>query len=339
VSGPAWLAAAVAFGVSFWMAGLLSAPTSRLRLLDRPNDRSLHAQPTPRTGGVAIVCAAAVSLALLAALGANLLVGPFAWLFALALGLAIVSFVDDWSGLPFSLRLAAQTLAAVGVVYGAGQRLDVLVIPGVGTWSLGLLAVPVTVLGLVWMTNLYNFMDGMDGFAGGMTVAGLGVLALVSPGLLGAPAVLLAAATGGFLCRNFPPARIFLGDVGSVPLGFLCGGLAVLGVHQRALDAWVPLLAFSPFIVDATVTLARRAARRAKVWQAHREHYYQRLVLAGWGHRKTVVAEYVLMGLAAASAVGYAHAPGAVQAVLLVAWAVGYAALAVWIDRFVKRAG
>src|SRR5207344_2645488 len=105
----------------------------------------------------------------------------------------------------------------------------------------------------------------------------------------------ISAAAAGFLIFNFPPAKIFMGDVGSIPLGFLAGAIGVTGWQQGLWPLWFPLVVFAPFIVDATVTLARRVLRGEAVWQAHRSHYYQRIILTGWSHRRTALAEYALM--------------------------------------------
>jgi UDP-N-acetylmuramyl pentapeptide phosphotransferase/UDP-N-acetylglucosamine-1-phosphate transferase len=142
-------------------------------------------------------------------------------------------------------------------------------------------------------------MDGMDGFSGGMTVIGFGFLGAIalaeSAAGLGVLALLIAAAAGGFLVFNYPPARIFMGDVGAVPLGFFAAALAVKGNRDNVMGLWVPVIIFSPFIVDASVVLLRRTLKGDRFWEPHREHYFQRLVLAGWSHRETVHAEYVLM--------------------------------------------
>jgi UDP-N-acetylmuramyl pentapeptide phosphotransferase/UDP-N-acetylglucosamine-1-phosphate transferase len=139
----------------------------------------------------------------------------------------------------------------------------------------------------------------MDGFAGGMTLVGFGFLGALglSEGAagLGVIALIIAAAAAGFLAFNYPPARIFMGDAGAVPLGFLAAALAVKGNRDNVIGLWIPVLIFSPFIVDATVVLVRRMLKGKRIWEAHREHYYQRLVLAGWSHRRTVWVEYVLM--------------------------------------------
>ena len=128
-----------------------------------------------------------------------------------------------------------------------------------------------------------------------------------------------------------------MGDVGSVTLGFLAGALALLGVNDGLFDIWVPALIFSPFIVDATVTLVRRLLRGEKVWLAHREHYYQRLVLAGWGHKKTVLVEYGLMVACGVSALVYMRLDEQWKLVLLLGWVTIYSCLAVTVHALEER--
>jgi UDP-N-acetylmuramyl pentapeptide phosphotransferase/UDP-N-acetylglucosamine-1-phosphate transferase len=322
-------------------------------LLDHPTDRSLHSTPTPRTGGLAILGSILAGL-----LAANVTgwtgisfwktaeparAEEWLWIMGLTLMVGAVSFWDDRSALPPSVRLGLHGLAAAGAVWGAGLVVQVVPVPFYGDIALGTLAAPLTLLGLMWMTNLYNFMDGMDGFAGGMTVLGFGLLGYLAwaGGAQGLPlpALMIASAAGGFLFFNLPPARIFMGDVGSVPLGFLAGALSVAGVQDRIFDLWVPFLIFSPFVVDATVTLFRRLRRGVKVWQAHREHYYQRLVLAGWGHRKTMVAEYSLMLASGITALLYVHGAEQVRFGLLSLWVIGYIILARGVRAVELKAG
>jgi UDP-N-acetylmuramyl pentapeptide phosphotransferase/UDP-N-acetylglucosamine-1-phosphate transferase len=253
-----------------------------------------------------------------------------------------VSFVDDLRSLPVLARLAAQALAA-GLLVRGGLAPATLDLPGLA-WALPPLAGAALAVGYtVWMANLYNFMDGMDGFAGGMAVFGFGTLAV-----LGAQAgeagfalacVAVAAAAAGFLALNFPPARIFMGDVGSSTLGFLAAALSLWGARAGLFPLWAAVLAFSPFIADATVTLFRRLLAGEKIWQAHRCHYYQRLVRLGWGHRKTVLAEYLLMLACALSAVLAARGGLALQWAALAAWAFGYAGLALAVGRLERGAG
>ena len=150
--------------------------------------------------------------------------------------------------------------------------------------------------------------------------------------IAGATAAAIVGATASFLVVNFPPARVFLGDVGSIPLGFLAGALGVIGWRNDAWPLWFPLLVFAPFIGDATLTLLRRLLRRERVWQAHREHYYQRLVRMGLGHRRTAIVAYVLMLVCGAAALyGRTEAP-AVQAAIFALTCAMLVAVAVWVD-------
>ena len=194
---------------------------------------------------------------------------------------------------------------------------------------------------IMWMTNLYNFMDGMDGFAGGMTVIGFGFLSLMGwlgdHLLIALMSLLTIAASVGFLFFNLPPAKIFMGDVGSVPLGFLAGTLSVMGVHDGLFDIWIPILIFSPFIVDATATLFHRLWRGKQIWRAHRQHYYQRMVLAGWGHRRTVLVEYGLMLACGISAIFYWKSSEPLQLAILLAWTAVYVLLALSVKAFELR--
>lgn len=304
------VAAAICLALLFVLVRSQSLPK------DLPNERSLHSAPVSRSGGLAMVFAIALT-------GPLFFYGVGTWL-SLGAVLALVSFADDWRSLPFMLRLAAHLLAALALVYY--QMPDL---------SLPLAAL--LVLAVVWGTNLYNFMDGADGLAGGMTLIGFGVYAVA--GWAGGNATLawfaasVSAAAAAFLLFNFHPARIFMGDVGSIPLGFLAAALGVYGWYSALWPAWFPLLTFSPFIVDASLTLAQRAARGERFWQAHREHYYQRLVRMGLGHRRTALAEYVLMAAAGICALSLLRAPVFAQQLMLVVWAAIYFALAAIVNR------
>jgi len=301
------LVAGLAFTVAFVLTRLFIHPESRMHILDHPNERSRHAIPTPRSGGVAIVSGIAVGATIAETLGGlNAIPSEALWLGGLAALIAVVSYWDDRHHLPVGLRLAVHFVAAVSLVV-AGEAVSATVLPGITwfaapVWFAGTLGVLFT----VWMINLYNFMDGMDGFAGGMTVIGFGTFALL--GGIGGDLwfatlnLIIAAAAGGFLAFNFPPAKIFMGDTGSSTVGFLAASMALWGNASGVVPLWVALLVFSPFIVDATITLLRRTLRGEKVWLAHKTHYYQRLVQAGWGHRRTVLIEYALMAVCAGGA-------------------------------------
>lgn len=304
------------------VASLLSAVLawSILRLLlgsgwasriavDTPNHRSLHTVSTPRVGGLALIGAAFIV--------ASILLRQMSVVLVIAALLLALSAIDDRRGLPVAIRLAAH-VAAASLFLG-------LTLPSTPWWALALLAAA-----LVWSINLYNFMDGSDGLAGGMAMIGFGALALAGLRYGGAThwaltAACLAGAAGGFLAYNFPPARVFLGDAGSVPLGFLAGALGVLGWRDGAWPAWFPLLVFSPFLVDATLTLTLRVSRGEKPWQAHREHLYQRMIRSGFGPRRTALAWYGVMLACALSGALAISWPFKAQIALLGLWAVFYA--------------
>lgn len=310
---------ALSFVASIALTWWMATRAAHLFPHDEPNPRSLHVHPVPRTGGIAIMAAVTAAGALLQASLAVL---------GCAFALAVVSFVDDRGGLPAHVRFLAHGAAAAGWL--------ALALPGAPAWLL-----PVLFLAIVWVTNLYNFMDGMDGLAGGMTAFGFGAYA-IGFWLAGEAASALfsasvAAAALGFLWFNFHPARIFMGDVGSIPLGFLAAAVGLHGWRDGAWPIWFPVAVFSPFIFDATVTLLRRAARGERIWEAHRTHYYQRLVQLGWGHRNTALAEYALMAGCAVVALAALRVPLTVQVAVCVAGAVAYAVLALAVDGAWRR--
>jgi len=347
-----WMLIAGGVGVlSWWITGLLVSRASFLRSIDYPNDRSLHVEPTPRSGGVAILSSVMIGLAVVA-IGFAVTPHPMEglpkglasvslWIIGSIALVTTVSFLDDRAGLPVGIRLAVQTIAAVIVVWGVGLTLYSFSIPAIKTVELGWFAVPVSVLFLLWMTNLYNFMDGMDGFAGGMTTLGFGFLAYfgwrAGHSFMLLTTMVVAMTALGFLFHNFPPARIFMGDVGSIPLGFMSGTLMLLGLRDGLFDFWVPILIFSPFILDATATVFRRAWQRQRIWEAHREHYYQRLVLSGWSHRQTVLAEYAVMALCGGLAVLYQEVSEEWRLVILGAWGMLFLSLALAVNGIEKR--
>ncbi|HRF43534.1 MAG TPA: glycosyltransferase family 4 protein [Candidatus Competibacteraceae bacterium] len=321
------LIALAAFATALTLAFLLSRPAFRGQWLDYPNERSLHQRPVPRTGGLAILGSGLTSSFLL-----TLLVpATHPLLITLPLGLlplAIISWLDDRQGMAMGWRFLVHFWAAVSLI-GVNPVPNALDLPSL-PWQLPMEVIHIlSVLFVVWMINLYNFMDGMDGFAGGMAVIGFSALAWLGRVDTGFAAVCLsvAAASAGFLVCNFPPARIFLGDIGSTTFGFLAAACSLWGARMELFPLWVSLLVFSPFIMDATVTLIRRLLRGEKVWQAHRSHYYQRLVLLGWGHRRTVLVEYGLMLACAGSALLAVHLPPVGQIALAVIWVLMYGLL------------
>ena len=189
--------------------------------------------------------------------------------------------------------------------------------------------------------NLYNFMDGMDGFAGGMAVIGFGTFAvfgwLAGQQLFAALNLIVAAAAGGFLLFNFPAARIFMGDIGSSSLGFLAAAFMLWADRNGIFPLWIGVLVFSPFIVDATVTLIRRILRRDKFWEAHKRHYYQRLVQLGWGHRRTVLWEYAVMVLCAVSALIARYLAPSGQWIMIAMWLLAYLVIMIVVHELEAR--
>jgi UDP-N-acetylmuramyl pentapeptide phosphotransferase/UDP-N-acetylglucosamine-1-phosphate transferase len=314
-----YLPALAAFAVSLACLGGLLSPLGRRIMLDRPNERSLHEQPVPRSGGIAIaagVAAAAAASPIVTTQAVGIMLG-------IALALAALSLADDIYTLPTLLRFGAHLAAAgaaVSLLIGVSEPLHFVLL----------------VLAVAWYANLYNFMDGSDGLAGGMAVFGFGAYTWAAhqaghAGLTTA-SVSVAAASLAFLLFNFHPARLFMGDVGSVPLGFLAGALGVLGWRDGVWPLWFPVLVFAPFVCDATLTLAKRLLRRERVWQAHKDHYYQRLVRMGFGHRGAAWIEYAAMAGCAATALLFRAADTAMQAGALGAAVIILIAIALWID-------
>ncbi len=263
-----------------------------------PNVRSLHQRPVPRGGGLAIW---------IGWLGGTLwLTGSESWVAPLLLIIGI-SFWDDLYGVPALVRLLVQTLAACAWIWLADSPVNALV----------------AVVAIVWMANLYNFMDGSDGLALLMALTGFGAYAAAASlaGADDAPLLwALVAAIVPCLALNLPPARLFMGDVGAVPLGFIAAVLGIGGFAAGVWPAWFPLLVFLPFLADASVTLVLRLARGASIWKAHREHFYQKLVQLGLGHRGTLVLYGSLMfGTAASGLSALVRAPAS-GPVLLVLW-------------------
>ena len=291
------------FGISLAILVLLTSGELQAFALDQPNERSLHTRPVPRTGGIAILSGIFCGWAVLGLPEWPILAGM--------LILVFVSLLDDLVSLPVALRFCAHFLAS-------GIFSVFILQPSTGPlWTMA------CAIAIVWMTNLYNFMDGSDGLSGGMALFGFGFYGLAAWMTGDAHFALLnmsvAMSAGAFLFFNFHPARIFMGDSGSIPLGFLAAAFGLAGWKVGDWPVWFPLVVFSPFIVDSTSTLAKRLLRGEKIWLAHREHYYQRLIRMGIGHGNTALLEYALMIAAGASSLLAVHFAHAVP--LLVFWA------------------
>jgi len=248
------------------------------QILDLPNERSSHTRPTPRGGGLAVTPVILLGWLVLAALGLALsgqlivMGGAFA--------LLILSWRDDRASLPARLRLLVHVAAVAAGLWALPDHQFVFqgLLP---FWADRLLAAILW----VWFLNLYNFMDGIDGITGVETLCLSAGLMLLSPATQ--QSAVLAGAAIGFLIWNWHPAKIFLGDSGSVPLGYL---LAWLLLRLAAQGLWAAALILPAYyLADATITITKRALRGEKIWQAHRQHFYQRAVQGGASHARVAL--------------------------------------------------
>lgn len=296
-------------GALFCVAAITTYGVIRLGILDNPNHRSSHDRPTPSSGGLGIVAAVAVGFALIwylsepASQAGTALIG----FFIAAAAVAAIGYIDDLGLLSsFTIKLAVQ-IGAAALLTASGVVITEVPVPGLGPVALGWIGYPLTVLWVVALTNMYNFMDGLNGLAAGTAViAGLFLCAVTIGGGAGfvyVCAYVIAAGAAGFLVFNFPKARIFMGDVGSQFLGFLFAALAVIAAEIDVAQTTilvVPLLLFS-FIYDTSFTLMRRALRRENVTKAHRTHLYQLLNRLGYSHSTVSLVQFAI---AAAQGIG-----------------------------------
>ena len=317
--------------------GLVRVQLLRRGILDRPNERSSHDVPTPRGGGLGLLAAlmpvwVAIPFFLPAPPIAQNAMMAF-WVIPLAaLILAGVSWIDDLMTIGPLPRLGAQFIAALAGAFMIEGAVFQGILPGP-------LDMIVATIGWVWFMNLFNFMDGIDGISG-VEAATIGV-GLLLIGLAGAlpldathgQALAVAAAAAGFLVWNWPPARIFLGDSGSVPLGYLLGWLLLLLAASGAWQAAAILPLY--YLADATITLFRRIARGEKFWHAHRDHFYQAAIKRGLSHARVSTAialvNLLLVGLGLVSVLADPGSVGpwlallaaGILVALLLAWLAG----------------
>jgi UDP-GlcNAc:undecaprenyl-phosphate GlcNAc-1-phosphate transferase len=290
--------AAAVFAISAGLTGLMERV---VRVMDVPNERSSHARPVPKSGGVAIVAAFTLgTLAVYVVADVARIADRYFWGFLCsAVLLSVVSFVDDVTQRSFAIKVATQVVC-VAVVLATGVTLSRLYIPFAGEVTLGWAGYGLTFLWMLGLTNAYNFMDGLDGLVGGVAVIAAGFLGAIAlwqnSNFVYLMCYVLLASTAGFLAFNLPPAKIFMGDVGSAFIGFTFAALAVIGAN---LDAGhlpfyiVPLLLFH-FIFDTFFTFIRRALRGEPVHLAHRTHLYQLLNQCGYSHRAVSIYHYVV---------------------------------------------
>ncbi len=279
----------------------------RRAILDRPNARSSHTMPTPKGAGLILIPLVLLSWVL--AMTCNLADFPMEQVLPVsvaAIVLLLVSWIDDLRSLHIGIRLATHILAACAALAS---------LPDGAAIFQGLLPPAVdqaaAIFLLVWFINLFNFMDGVDGISGVETIlicGGIICISVLVPTLndLAVFSILLLGGTCGFLLWNWHPARIFLGDSGSAPLGFLLGWLLLSLAAQGEWAAALILPAY--YLLDSGVTLLKRMLRKEKFWEAHRQHYYQQAVQRGMSHSKVVVAilcSGVVLCVLAAMTVGH----------------------------------
>jgi Fuc2NAc and GlcNAc transferase len=280
-----------ATGVSLILTGIIHRYALRNAILDKPNERSLHTNPTPRGGGLAIVVtlvASTIALHLLGKVSRETMIALFG-----TIPIALVGWLDDKKGVSPQVRFPIHILSALWALFWIGGMPTLML--GGQVFTLGhIIGGLLALVGIVWATNLYNFMDGSDGIAGAeaLTIGLTGAMLLWAAGAEGLS--LLSLSTGGaalgFLFWNWSPARIFMGDVGSGALGFWFAALALSSERSMAVPATLWGLIAGVFVVDATLTVVRRAMRREQLHVAHRTHAYQRMVAAGWTHRHVAMA-------------------------------------------------
>ncbi len=270
----------VVFTMSVLLTLLIRQVARRHAIVDTPNERSSHTVTTPRGGGLAIMIAFFLGIGYLFFVTAQISPTLYSALFA-ALPIVAVSLLDDIRPQSARIRLMVQLLSALLALYALGgvTQMNLGIITLEGFWVNG-----VALLMLLWLTNLFNFLDGIDGYAASETL----FIALSASFLFNIePLLLLAAATAGFLLFNWHKASIFMGDVGSAPLGFIVGVFALNESGSEHFVGWIVLV--SLFLFDATLTLLRRLRNKEKIWIAHKKHMYQRLHQWGLTHSEVVL--------------------------------------------------
>jgi UDP-N-acetylmuramyl pentapeptide phosphotransferase/UDP-N-acetylglucosamine-1-phosphate transferase len=317
-----------------WVSILIA---HRVGVMDVPNERSSHSLPTPRMGGVPMVAAAALAFggwSFLAAGEANVQRGlPYTFLFAL--GMFLLGFYDDLRNLSPLFRFLVQFVSALLLFVFLAPLL-----PDVSLWKWVLPKWAWVVPGaiwVVWMLNLYNFMDGIDGLAGGeaAVASSFFFLLFAREGEAGwAVANLLVAASAmGFLVHNWPPARVFMGDAGSAFLGAFYGMQSILASLSTNVPLIVLVLPFANFILDTTVTLLRRFSRGEKWYKAHRTHYYQRMTNLGMSHKKVTLLEVLSVAICCLAAETYLRIGGVTRVTIIMFLLFSFTWAGIWIDR------
>jgi UDP-N-acetylmuramyl pentapeptide phosphotransferase/UDP-N-acetylglucosamine-1-phosphate transferase len=301
------ISAFIVFICSYLLVALIGSWAQHRRILDIPNERSSHDIPVPKGGGISIVILVILTLWVFYLIDSVLYPLHVTVVFTVgSILIAVISLLDDLHSLRNSIRFCMHSLAAVIIIWGIGY-VSVLWLPIFERINLGFLGIILTFLYVTGLTNAYNFMDGIDGIAAIQAiVAGIGwafIGYMYSDPMIMLPGVLIASASAGFLIHNWHPAKIFLGDVGSAFLGFSFAYLTIVAVQKDPVFLVIGVLFVWPFIFDTVYTLFRRLSRGENIFEAHRSHLYQRLVIQGWSHRSVTLLYGLLASLALLPAV------------------------------------
>lgn len=317
------------FVITVFASLLMGWPTGvilrRLRILDQPNQRSNHVVPTPRGGGIAILFVIVSTMIWMSRSKSECLL----WLAPLvAVGVGVISFVDDVRGLSAGVRFGTHIAGALVLIWALGFTITAGPM-AVLAEQLQLPFPLIILLMTFWIvgyTNAFNFMDGINGIAGtqaGVSAFAMAAVAGVSIGRWDSEPIMVSLAVSGaalgFLPHNFPKARMFMGDVGSAPLGMLLGFLVLWICREHSFKLFIPLaMIHANFILDTSVTLLRRIARGERWLDSHREHFYQRLVRAGLSHTAVTILEGFLLVISSIISVLVARSSTTVQVGALV---------------------
>lgn len=310
------------FAVMGFCASLgLTHLVKRLGIDDHPNHRSSHDRPIPKSGGIGFIVPFMAAL-LMVLIGPHHAVldsfglSPIQWIIYLSLAGAVfgAALGDDIWELSAAAKIIVQCVAGTVFTFTVAHA-ETLSVPGLGTFELGWASHVLAVLWIVFFMNALNFMDGINGIAGGTAVIALGFLGAIAlaSGNAGIAfcAIVLAACVLGFLPYNFPGARIFMGDIGSQMLGFLIATWTILGATQPVakISLYIVPLLYFPFLFDVILTLIKRMKQNKKVWHAHREHLYQLCTKLGRGHTEVTLAYYVAFALSGTAALAFVQRP------------------------------
>lgn len=282
--------------LSWYAVNRLIVILTERQVIDTPNDRTLHKGSIPRGGGLAIVALILLSLAVIGALSMRYFM--FAGIFISVLAWSSLSWLDDRFDLSPQRRWFVQCVFATLSVMAFGV-VDTVHLSNERYLLLPIVGFLISIIGVLWLTNLYNFMDGMDGLAASQTIIASSTLVFwfwqYGDQSLAIISLVLASASYGFLLHNWHPAKIFLGDVGSVTIGAFFSTMLLIAVSRYDMPVISFIILFGVFVADASLTILKRLIQREKIWLPHRSHYYQRLAALGFSHSKIVIGLIVMM--------------------------------------------